>query len=123
MLAVVKRPRTNRKVFEVRGDIPPHVMDYLKSRFGSRLVVMEESELIDITQTSWYRQQKADSSPGKSLRVYRQRDGMTQRELGERLGGLSVQKVSDLENDRRGISKDLAKQLAKLFGTSTDVFV
>jgi hypothetical protein len=34
MLAVVKKHHTNQPLFEIRGDIPVKVVEYLKEEFG-----------------------------------------------------------------------------------------
>jgi len=57
------------------------------------------------------------------VRVYRDNFGFTQAKLGEKLGGLSRQNVSDMENNRRGISKDIAKKLSKIFKVPVDRFI
>ena len=125
MLAVVKVPRTNRRRFEIKGDIPNRVVDYLRSEFGRNFTVVdgEEDRYVDITDTQWYQKQKKRMTPGHALKIYRERDKLTQGALGRRLGGLSRQKVSDMENNRRGISKELAKKLADIFGTSVEKFL
>ena len=79
--------------------------------------------LVDITQTAWYKKERSRMTPGRTLKVYRERDQLTQEELGQRLGGLPIQKISDMEHDRRGISKELAKKLAVIFSTSADKFL
>lgn len=123
MLAVVKMPRTNNQ-FEVRGDIPEPVLKYLRKRYGSAVTVIDDDEeLVDIRETAWYQSQQILTSPGTTLRTYRRRDMLSQRELGRLLGGLSVQKISDMENGRRGISKEMAKKLAVVFGTGAEKFL
>lgn len=82
-----------------------------------------KNSCLDITQTAWYKKQRSRMTPGKTVKVYRQRDGLSQAELGRHLGGLSIQKISDIENDRRGVSKELAKKLADVFSTSADKFL
>ena len=123
MLAVVKKHHTDEKIFEVRGEIPAEVVRFLERKYGEDLSVMEDESYADITQTAWYKKQRSRMTPGRTLKVYRERDRLTQEELGRRLGGLSIQKISDLEYDRRGISKDLAKKLALIFNTSADKFL
>lgn len=61
MLAVVKKPRTNRGRFEIKGDIPNRVVVYLRSEFGQNFTVIddEEDSYVDITRTEWYRKQKS----------------------------------------------------------------
>ncbi len=124
MLAVVKKPHTKQNILEIKGDIPNHLITYLKMKFGNRLTLTnEEKNYINITETSWYKKQKSRRTPGKTVKIYRERDNLTQAELGQKLGNLSPQKISDIEHDRRGISKNLAKKLALFFGTSVDRFI
>jgi transcriptional regulator with XRE-family HTH domain len=46
------------------------------------------------------------------LRGYRHREALTQAELAG-LAGVSKQNISDMENGRRGIGKDMAQRLGK----------
>lgn len=124
MLAVVKTPRTKKK-FVVEGDIPNKLLVFLEKNFGKYLTIDndDDDEYVNFRDTAWYKKMKKSWTPGKSVRVYRMRDQLTQAQLGRKLGGLSIQKISDIENNRRGISKELAKKLATLFGTSVDRFI
>jgi len=56
MLAVVKKRRTNKRLFEIRGEIPQHIIDYFKSEYGHSFEILEDdNELIDIFQTDWFK--------------------------------------------------------------------
>ena len=35
MLAVVKKRRTNKRLFEVKGEIPKNVIEYFQQEYGS----------------------------------------------------------------------------------------
>lgn len=61
-------------------------------------------------------------NPGEYIKIYRSNKQMTQAELGRKLG-VSNAFVCDLEKNRRDVSKEMAKKLARLFGTSTDRFL
>jgi DNA-binding XRE family transcriptional regulator len=61
--------------------------------------------LVDITRTEWYHKMKDKMTPGKRILVYRDIMGLTQKQLGKKLGE-NRKKISDYENDRRGISKN-----------------
>ena len=123
MLAVVKMPHTKNQ-FEVRGDIPESVLKFLRKRYGAGVTVVDDDEeLVDIRDTKWYQTHQSQATPGTSLRTYRRRDKLSQAELGKLLGGLSVQKISDMEHGRRGISKEMTKKLAAVFGTRADRFL
>ncbi|MFC1510039.1 helix-turn-helix domain-containing protein [Candidatus Omnitrophota bacterium] len=123
MLAVVKMPRTNKKILEIKGDISNRFIKYLHKEYGDNITIQDDDEYVDIVFTAWYKNQKKRKTPGKSLKVYRKRDGLTQAQLGKNLGGISAARISDFEHDRRGISKDIAKKLAELFGTSLERFI
>lgn len=51
-------------------------------------------------------------SPAKALRGYRFREALTQAQLAK-LAGVSKQNISDMENGRRTIGKDVAQRLGK----------
>jgi antitoxin component HigA of HigAB toxin-antitoxin module len=121
MLAVVRKPRTKTPIFEVKGEIPDDVLDFLKK--GYTVDIKNDEAYIDITETGWHKEMKAKRTPGKAVRIYRENIGFSQAKLGEMLGGLSRQNVSGMENDRRGISKDMAKKLSKIFNVPVDRFI
>jgi transcriptional regulator with XRE-family HTH domain len=62
-------------------------------------------------------------SPGENMRVYRELHGMTQAELGAKLGAFTRQNVSNMENGHRPISKATAKRLSELFDVSVEKFI
>ena len=47
---------------------------------------------------------------------------MTQTELGQMLG-VSKQVISDMEHERRAISRKTAKELSRIFSVSVDRFI
>ena len=124
MLAVVKTP--NIKI-HIQGRIPVRLMNALKMEYGKGVKLVDEAsdedELVDVFRTDWYRRTKARLTPGKSLKIYRQNAKITQHELGKRLGGLPKQFVSNMENDIRPISKNMALKLADIFKTSVARFI
>jgi DNA-binding XRE family transcriptional regulator len=124
MLAVVKTPHIK---IHIQGRIPAPLIDVLKKEYGKGVKLTDEAEddneLVDIFKTDWYRRAKARLTPGKSLRIYRQNAKMTKEELGQRLGGLPKQFVSNVENGIRPISKNMAMKLANIFKTSVARFI
>lgn len=123
MLAVVKTHHT-KMGFIVQGQIPENLIKYLRKTYGKKLTVTDtQDDYVNIQDTQWFHEQKLQRTPGQVLKIYRQRDEMTQASLGEIMGGVSPQKISDFENNRRGISKTLAKKFAKIFGVSVEKFL
>ena len=116
MLAVVKKRRTKTTLFKVKGDIPPGVLEYLQREFGQNVEVVEDDEeLLNIFDTDWYTDISEATTPGDALKIYRENFGLTQAELGHKLGKFTRQKISDMEHNKRSISKDVARKLSQLF--------
>ena len=124
MLAVVKKPRTNLPLFEVKGNIPPKIIKYLHQTYGKNIeLVDEDEERVKIVETDWFREIKAATTPGDSVRIYRENLGLTQTELGKKLGKYSRQKISDIEHGKRSISKEMAKKLSEFFAVPVERFL
>ena len=124
MLAVVKKHRTNTTLFKVKGDIPTGVVEYLQRKFGQDVEVVEDDEeLLNIFDTDWYKDIKEATTPGDTLKIYRENFGLTQVDLGHKLGKFTRQKISDMEHNKRSISKDVAKKLSRLFDVPIDRFL
>ncbi len=124
MLAVVKKPHTKTTLFEIKGNIPAGIMEYLHREFGQNVEIVDENEeLVNIFDTHWYKAIKKTINPGDTLRIYRQNLGLTQTELGQQLGKFTRQKISDMENNKRSISKAVAKKLSKIFDVQIDRFL
>jgi len=122
MLAVVKTPRIR---IEIKGKISKRLLDVLKEEYGSDVQIIpdEEDEKLDVFETDWYKNVKEKLTPGKNMRIYRQNRGMTQKELGELIGGVPRQHISNMERGIRAISKKVALNLSKIFNTSVDKFI
>jgi len=124
MLAVVKKPRTKKTLFEIKGEIPSHLLAYLEQTFGQDVeVIVNDEETVNIFETEWYHKIQQQITPGETLRIYRENKGMTQGELARRLGNLTRQKISDMEHNRRSISKDMARKLSLIFEIPVERFL
>jgi len=123
MLAAVKVLRTNEPVLEVKGAVPRELMDFLQSHYGNSLQVFEnDTELLDPKNSAWYRDTEKSMTPGAYLLIYRENAGLTQAQLGEKIGKTRF-RISEMERGIRGISKETAKQLAKIFKVPVDRFL
>ena len=125
MLAVVKKRRTKKRLFEIKGDIPKKVINYFRHEYGNAFEIINEEndELIDIFKTDWFKDIDKATTPGDNLRIYRENIGLTQEELGKQLGNFSRQNISDMEHGRRSISKETAKKLSNIFNVPIDRFL
>ena len=122
MQAVVKTPRIE---VAIKGDIPPKLIAVLQEEFGADLHCEDEDDavVVDIFASDWYRETKAGITPGDNLKIYRENQGWTQVRLGEVLGGIPRQHVSNMERGIRPISIKMARKLARVFRVSPDKFI
>ena len=122
MLAVVRTPRIK---IEIKGTISKKLLDVLREEYGSavQLIPDEEEEKMNVFGTEWYKGMQEKLTPGKNLRIYRQNRGITQQELGELLGGIPRQHISNMERGIRAISKKVALKLSEVFDTSVEKFI
>lgn len=122
MLAVVKTPHIE---INIKGEIPSKLLTVLEEEYGQDVEITEEDdeELLNIFETDWYKNIKAQMIPGDNIRIYRENFGFTQAELGKRLGNIPRQHVSNMERGSRNISLKMAKKLAKIFNVSPEKFI
>ena len=122
MQAVVKTPRIE---ILIRGEIPDKLMSVLNEEYGEQIRFSEANtdDLVDVFETDWYRSIKSGMAPGDNLKTYRENHGLTQARLGELLGGVPRQHVSNMERDVRSISLKTARKLAQIFQVSPEKFI
>jgi len=123
----VKKPRIKFNI-SIDGNVTLAILnkieDMVKKEFGNVEVKYDENEqLTDPFNSDWYLKTKKSMTPGDYIKIYRENRSWTQTELGNKLGGLSRQYISDLEKGRRGISKDIAKKLTALFEVPVQRFI
>ena len=121
MQALVKTHRTN---INIQGDIPSRVLDVLRSEYGGKLKIYEgEDEYVELTETDWYKEIKTKSTPGDAMRIYRDNQQLTQAQLGEKLGNIPRQIISNMERGKRSISLATAKKLSVIFNVPASRFL
>ena len=64
-----------------------------------------------------------DMTPARAMKAYRLSRGMTQVELGKKLGDVPRQHISNMEKGIRKINIELAKKLAEMFKVSVEKFI
>lgn len=122
MQVVAKTPRIDLRI---SGEIPEKILRALEEEYGDALQVTNENddELVDVSTTDWYRETKKRITPGDTLRVYRVNAGLTQTALGQKIGGVPRQHISNMENGRRPIGKESAKKLAAALRVDYRIFL
>jgi DNA-binding XRE family transcriptional regulator len=100
-------------------------MGVLRDEYGKAVQITADpgDELLDVFKTDWYKSIKKELTPGTYMKVFRQNKRMTQGALGQALGGIPRQHISNMENGSRPISKKVALKLAKLFDVSVARFI
>ncbi|EKS07691.1 helix-turn-helix transcriptional regulator [Leptospira santarosai] len=73
--------------------------------------------------TEFFKENKEFLQPGSKMKYYRKKAGLSLSELGEKLGGVPRQNLSAMELGKRPISKELAKQLSKMFKKPVEIFL
>ena len=122
MQVAVKTPRIE---LQMKGDIPERVILFLEEEYGVSLrpTADDGEEVVNVLETDWYKRTMGSMTPGKALRIYRENAGLTQTALGERMGGVPRQHISNMENGKRPIGKENAKRLAAALHTDYRVFL
>ncbi len=99
--------------------------DMLKRHYDSSIHVEDKAgddEWVNIEESDWYGEMKEKYSPASNLAFYRKEKKLTQTELGSLLG-VPKQYVSDMEHERRAISKEMAKKIAVALDSPVTLFL
>jgi DNA-binding XRE family transcriptional regulator len=101
------------------------IVKILKKEYGKKLHLIndKDDEYINIKETDWYKKMKTEKIPGDNMKIYRKIHKITQKKLGEMLGDVPKQHISNMENGIRPISKNTAKKLAEIFDISVERFI
>ncbi len=124
MLAVVKKPHTENSLFEIKGEIPKKLIQYLQDNFGNDVEIVDENEeMIDFLSSDWFKNTTDSLTSGEVVKIYRENLNLTQEQLGKQLGKFTRQNISDIELGRRSISKEVAKKLSTFFNVNVERFI
>ncbi len=92
---------------------------FFVKEYGGELKIYEgDDEYVEATETDWYKKIKAQTSPGDAMRIYRKNHNLTQAQLGEKIGKVPRQIISNMERGNRTISLATAKKLAAILSSS-----
>jgi hypothetical protein len=107
MQAHVKTPHTD---IHIQGEIPARVLDVLRSEYGGKLKIYDDEDApLEVNGTDWYKKTKAKTTPGDALRIHRENHALPQTQLGEKMGHIPRQIISNMERGKRTISRASAK--------------
>ena len=109
---------------DIEGDIPESILKAVKKEYGINTeIISDDNEFVVADQTEWYKETMENMTPSRAMKAYRLSRGMTQIELGKKLGGVPRQHISNMEKGIRKINVELAKRLAELFNVSVEKFI
>jgi len=115
MQALVKMPRMLENgipvEFTISGNVPVFYMD-LTRRLFPMIKENDDDELIEVSESNWYKKMQATVKPGDTLRSLRTMRKMKRKELAEKLG-IESRRISDMENGQVLIDKKMAMKLGK----------
>ena len=122
MQAALKTPRIE---INIKGEIPPRLLSVLREEYGEKVELTEDSEeeTVNIFETEWYKRTKEKVNPGDNLKIYREMHGLTQEKLGQLLGGIPRQHISNMERGTRAISIKTARKLSQILKVSVEKFI
>jgi DNA-binding XRE family transcriptional regulator len=103
-----------------RTNTPLPILRDAKRRYGRYL---EGDPLVPFVGSELDRKISARMSPGVWLKTLRNAHGLTQEQLGKKLGSFSGKRISDWESGRRSIPKKVAKALSELTGIPAEHFL
>jgi DNA-binding transcriptional regulator YiaG len=115
------RTRTLRTSLRFRSDTPRRIL--LEARKRYKTYLLDDDALEDWNGSDLRKSVEQGMTPGDWLRHLREAHGLTQEELGGRLGRVGGNRVSDWEGNRRSVSKTMAKRLSGIFRVSPDRFI
>ena len=119
MLVVEKTHHIN---VNLTGEGAATVAALLKEKLPNAILVDDESEAVEWKASALAKQIKAAKTPGKLVRAYRERAGMTLVKLAHAVG-TKYPNLSAIENDRRVIGLAMARKLGKVFGADYRKFL
>ena len=119
------RVRTDLVYIEIHGEIPDPLLKCLQAEYGRRLILKCEcgGYWHNVLDAPLYESKPQEMNPGAWLRFFRQDHGLSQSQLGQKLGRVSRQNVSNMEYGRRPISRRMALRCAAFFGVPVDKFL
>jgi DNA-binding XRE family transcriptional regulator len=104
-----------------RATTPLPIIREARRRYSKYLEDEDKAE--DWFQSDLHKKISASMSPSIWLKRLREAHGLTQEELGKKIGKVSDKRISDWESGRRSIPKSAARAFSKWFGVPPDKFL
>jgi plasmid maintenance system antidote protein VapI len=85
-------------------------------------IVDKDDDYVDYFESETYKRIREITTGGEMLKAYRERSGLTQRELAKRLG-VRQPNVNSMERGKRPIGKGIAGKFAEVHDADRDTFL
>ena len=123
MLAPMKTQTTDGST-EITFPVPNEMVDNVTAIIQNILSLTQKKSGEEIEDDKVYpiEQFMDEITPGRALQGLRYREDLTQKQFAEKLG-IKQSHVSEMENNRRPISLQMAKKISKIFGVGYKVFL
>ena len=109
MLVVEKTHHINARI---SGQGTEAIADLIRRNYPEAEMIDDEAESVEWETTDLAKDIKARKTPGKLLRAYRERAGLSLVDLAA-AAGTKYPNISAMEHDRRVIGFNIAKRLGK----------
>ena len=119
-MPVAEKTRPINLMFKSRT--PQRIIHEIENRYSHYVVHPDDEEYVEWEKSDLAKELDKEMTPGVFLRLLREAHDLSQAALGEKID-VSAKRVSDFENGQRGISKEIAKQLAQIFNVSPARFI
>ena len=114
MLVVEKTRHIEANISGAGTDI---ILNLIKEKFPQADIIENPYEAIPWNETDLAKEIKADKTPGKLLKSYRERAGLSVVELAD-AAGTKYPNISAMESDRRKIGLKIARKLGKVLNVN-----
>lgn len=104
--------KTKEVEINVKGNPPNKLISMLRKEYGEHVVFKDNLP-----------KKNKKMSPSEAIKYYRKLNKMSQTELGEKIGSIPKQHISNMENGSRAISIEMAKKLSGVFKVSIENFL
>ena len=123
MLAPMKTQTTGEST-EITFTVPNEMVDNVTAIIQNILSLTQKKSGEEIEDDKVYpiEQFMDEITSGRALLGLRYREDLTQKQFAEKLG-IKQSHVSEMENNRRPISLQMAKKISKIFGVGYKVFL
>ncbi len=114
--------KTHHIRVNLTGEGADTVAALIKERFPDAILLDDEDEAVEWESSSLVREIRAKKTPGKLVRAYRERAGMTLVELAKAVG-TKYPNLSAIEHDRRAVGLTMARKLGKVLKVDYRKFI